>query len=168
MCVQVPPPSPDIITLWQRLIPKMIEAAGDDEVPTRQLRLELEDRMGYDRTRALRPYKVLIDKLIFEAIDAFNSAIDAEADAKRARECTASISAVMEHHALLAKPSNVRLLMWDHDRDGQLSVYDAVAARSKLALNRKLTAAKSVQPSPSPSLDGAWQQMHVSLEHFRD
>ena len=33
--------------------------------------------------------------------------------------------------------------MWDHDRDacrdGQLSVYDAVAARSKLALNRKLT-----------------------------
>ena len=92
--IKVPPPSPDIITLWQRLIPKMIEAAGDDEVPTRQLRLELEDRMGYDR-KALRPYKVLIDKLIFEAIDAFNSAIDAEADAKRARECTASISAVI-------------------------------------------------------------------------
>ena len=137
--VKVPPPSPDIITLWQRLIPKMVEAAGDDEVPTRQLRLELEDRMGFDK-RALRPYKVLIDKMIFEAIDAFNSAIDAEADAKRARECTASISAVMEHHALLTKPSNIRLLMWDHDdRDVQLSVYNAVTARSKLALNRKLT-----------------------------
>ena len=59
--VKVPPPSPDIITLWQRLIPKMVEAAGDDEVPTRQLRLELEDRMGYDR-KALRPYKVLMPR----------------------------------------------------------------------------------------------------------